>query len=128
MTNAPDVVDAEQVDALHIRLGEDVAPAEAAKAKKALSGADVENVANLARLRLTGEEGAAMAAQLGDIIAFADQLNSIDTRDVPITAHIVPVKNVFRMDETIPSPGREELLSNAPSKEEGFFYVPRVVE
>ena len=128
MTNAPDVVDAEQLEALHISFGGSAVSDRPAKAKKVLSGADVENVANLARLHLSEEEGAAMAQQLGDIIAFADQLNGLDTEDVPITAHIIPVKNVFRADEAAASPNREELLSNAPSKEGGFFYVPRVVE
>ncbi len=128
MTGAPGAVDQEQLDALKIGIGQDASAKQLPRAKRTFSATEVEKVANLAALHLSGEEGAAIAAQLSDIIEFADQLNNIDTRDVPITAHIIPVKNAFRKDGILPSPERETLLSNAPAREGEFFHVPKVVE
>jgi aspartyl-tRNA(Asn)/glutamyl-tRNA(Gln) amidotransferase subunit C len=43
-------------------------------------------------------------------------------------AHIVPLENVLREDVLVESPPRDLLLANAPAKEDGFLFVPQVVE
>ncbi|MCF6097119.1 Asp-tRNA(Asn)/Glu-tRNA(Gln) amidotransferase subunit GatC [Thermovorax subterraneus] len=88
----------------------------------------VEHVANLARLYLSEEEKAEMANTLSSILDYMDKLNELDTTDVPPTAHIIPLKNVFREDVVKESLPREEALKNAPEKERGFFKVPRIIE
>lgn len=88
----------------------------------------VEHVANLARLNLTEEEKEQMTTDMEAIIEFANRINEIDIDNIDPTAHIVPVNNVFREDEVNPSFSRDELLSNAPNKENGCFSVPRIVE
>ena len=89
---------------------------------------DVEAVANLARLTFTAEEMEAMAQDMSAIVAFADKLSALDTENVPVTAHVVPLSNVFREDAPGAPTDRDELLANAPTKADGFFTVPRVVE
>lgn len=131
MTGAPNVVDEEQLKVLGISLGEGVEgrPLAAAKAKKkAAPTINVENVANLARLSLTEEEKASMPGEMSAIIDFANQLAELDTEDVPITAHVVLISNVFREDVPTNQPDRDALLANAPTKADGYFTVPRVVE
>lgn len=88
----------------------------------------VEHVANLARLYLSEEEKAEMTNTLSSILDYMDKLNELDTTDVPPTAHIIPLKNVFREDVVKESLPREEVLKNAPEKERGFFKVPRIIE
>lgn len=88
----------------------------------------VEHVANLARLYLSEEEKKEMANTLSSILDYMDKLNELDTTDVPPTAHIIPLKNVFREDVVKESLPREEVLKNAPEKERGFFKVPRIIE
>lgn len=88
----------------------------------------VEHVANLARLNLTETEKEHFTKDMEAIIAFADQLNSLDIADVKPTDHIIPINNVFRKDEVKPSMDRELLLSNAPTQENGCFSVPKIVE
>lgn len=88
----------------------------------------VEKVAHLARLNLTEEEKEQMTKDMEAIIEFADQINALDISDVAPTAHIIPINNVFRKDEIQPSMDRDLLLSNAPSKEQGCFSVPKTVE
>jgi len=127
MTNAPDLVDAAQLETLRLHQTSEVAFS-GRKKTRALAAADVDNVAELAKLRLTPEEKATMSEEMGAIIAFADRLGGIDTKDVPITAHVIPVSNVFREDIAARSPDRDLLLVNAPSREEGYVYIPKVVE
>ncbi|MFP4697920.1 MAG: Asp-tRNA(Asn)/Glu-tRNA(Gln) amidotransferase subunit GatC [Eubacteriales bacterium] len=88
----------------------------------------VEHVANLARLNLTEEEKKQMTKDLEDIIGFADQLNELDIEKVKPTAHVIPIQNVFREDKARDSLERNELLKNAPNKQNGCFSVPKIVE
>lgn len=89
---------------------------------------DVEKAANLAKLKLTEDEKVSMKSELEAIIGFADRLSQIDTSDVDVTAHIIPVTNVLRADEVTNQPNREELLSNAPTKADGYMTVPKAFE
>ncbi|MCT4544253.1 MAG: Asp-tRNA(Asn)/Glu-tRNA(Gln) amidotransferase subunit GatC [Vallitalea sp.] len=88
----------------------------------------VEHVANLARLNLTEEEKEEMISDMGVIIEFADRINELNIEDITPTAHVIPINNVFREDIVQPSFSRDELLKNAPNKEDGCFSVPRIVE
>lgn len=89
---------------------------------------NVEAVADLARLSLTDAERAAMGDEMAAIVAFADKLSQLDCENVPITAHVVPLSNVLREDKTENSTERDALLQGAPTKADGYFTVPRVVE
>ena len=130
MTGAPDFVDEEQLKVLGIAVGDSAEkPATAkAKAKKSSPTINVENVANLARLSFSDKEKESLAKEMNAIIDFANQLSELDTENVPITAHVVPISNIFRCDEVTNKPDRDELLANAPTKADGYFTVPRVVE
>ena len=92
-----------------------------------ISRNDVEYVARLARLELTSEEKTRFERELGSIIAYVDQLNQSDTKDVPPTSHLLPVQNVFRQDKLLGSLTQTTALANAPRKKDGFFRVPRVI-
>lgn len=89
---------------------------------------DVKKVAELAKLCLTDDETAAMQSELDAIIGFADKLSQIDTSDVDITAHIVPITNVLRDDVVTNQSDRESLLMNAATKADGCMTVPRTIE
>ena len=128
MTDAPQPVDAEQ---LHV-LGLDAplgATAENASAKGANKhSADVATVAKLAMLEFSDEEMNGLQQEMDRIIAFADKLSAVDTAGVEASAHIVPVKNVFRDDEVEDGFTADELLAAAATKYGGYITVPRVVE
>lgn len=97
----------------------------------------VAAVAALANLDLDPSETDLLARQLGDILAYADEVRQIDTTGVPPTASVVmqPLSPAGtrdaadRADETRPSLDRDEALANAPDPavEAGFFRVPRVI-
>lgn len=89
---------------------------------------DIEHVARLARLDLTGEEKERLAAQLGAILDHAAKVGEVATADVPPTASAIPRANVFRPDEPRPSLSAEDALANAPAAVDERFLVPRIVE
>jgi aspartyl-tRNA(Asn)/glutamyl-tRNA(Gln) amidotransferase subunit C len=93
--------------------------------------AQVEAIAALAHLELDASEVETFARQLGDILAYADQLQQIDTTGVPPTTYSVGPHSEERADEVVPSLPIDDVLVNAPessrSGEGGFFKVPRVI-
>lgn len=93
----------------------------------ALTIAEVEHVALLARLTLDENEKEVFARQLSSILEYADKLNELPTDDVEPLSHILPVYNVFREDTPRPGSPREEILSNAPLLEENQYKVPKIV-
>ena len=88
---------------------------------------DVAHVAGLARLSLSEEELDTFTGQLARVIDHARDVSSLDVRDVPPTAHPLPVRNVLRPDDPCPGLDRDEVLAAAPDVEDGRFKVPRIV-
>lgn len=89
---------------------------------------NIEKVARLARLHLSEEEKETFDRQLEQILGYMEQLNELDTSGVEPTSHAIPIFNAFREDEVKPSFPKEDVMGIAPSKEEGFFKVPRIIE
>ena len=92
----------------------------------------MQRIATLARLELTPEEIALFADQLTAILAYADQVQQVDTSGVPPTAYGVGPHSADRPDRVVPSLAIEDVLANAPDSERlrsggGFFKVPRVI-
>lgn len=89
---------------------------------------DIHYVANLARIALSPDQEARLAAQLGDILGYVKKLEELDVTGVEPMAHAVPLANVLRTDEVQPSIPQEAALSNAPKQANGLFVVPKIVE
>lgn len=88
----------------------------------------VRHVAQLARLRVTDDEVRLYANQLAKVLDYMEQLNELDTGDVPPMAHAVPLTNVLREDVVRESWPAEAALANAPQKQDGFFRLPKVLD
>lgn len=97
-------------------------------AEPRISPEDVRHVARLARLALSDEELVRMRAEMSAILDYMDKLRSLDTAGVEPTSHAVPLRNVMREDEPIPSQPREDMLANAPDRDGDTFRVPRIIE
>jgi aspartyl-tRNA(Asn)/glutamyl-tRNA(Gln) amidotransferase subunit C len=93
-----------------------------------LTPAQVENIADLARLALTEEEIALYQEQLSAVLENAERLQTVNTDAIPPTATVLPVRNVMRDDAPCPSMEREHILINAPETEDGCFRVQAVLE
>ena len=93
-----------------------------------LTTVEVERIATLAHLELTAAETERFTRQLGDILAYFDQLQQIDTTGVPATTN--PVTSIPVMREDLPSPSlsRDAAMTNAPDpSRNGLFRVPKVL-
>ena len=89
---------------------------------------DVKYVANLARIHLSEDEQVKFGAQLNHILGYIEKLRELDVSKVEPTAHAFPLVNVMRPDEVRPSMSHEDAMRNAPSKANGLFLVPKIVE
>ncbi len=94
----------------------------------ALTRAQVQHIAELARLELTEDELNRMTEQLSAILDYAARLQELDTEAIPPTASVVPLENVMREDTVSPSLPREAVLANAPDKDDkGEFFRVRAI-
>jgi aspartyl-tRNA(Asn)/glutamyl-tRNA(Gln) amidotransferase subunit C len=86
-------------------------------------------IAALAHLELDALEIDLFARQLGEILAYAEVVQQIDTTGIPPTASVAARHAADRVDEVGPSLNRDEVLAQAPDAaiEAGFFKVPRVI-
>ena len=93
-----------------------------------LTTAEVEHIALLSRLEISDSEKEREADELSQILDSFQKLAELNTDGVPPTQHVLPVENVLRTDEILPTLTREAALQNAPESAAGMFQVPRVVE
>jgi aspartyl-tRNA(Asn)/glutamyl-tRNA(Gln) amidotransferase subunit C len=98
----------------------------------ALTLQDVNRIAQLARLELSGDETARMLAQLNDFFSHVEQMSAVDTRGVdplytPLSA-LQAVELRLRDDKVTEVDQREANQRSAPAVEEGLFLVPKVIE
>ncbi|OGW34042.1 MAG: asparaginyl/glutamyl-tRNA amidotransferase subunit C [Nitrospirae bacterium GWD2_57_9] len=89
---------------------------------------EVEHVAKLARLELSDQAKDVFTDQLSNILTYVEQLNELDTKDVPPTSHVLDMSNVMRDDVPQESLSQERALANAPDKAAGHYRVPKIIE
>ena len=93
-----------------------------------ITESDVRHIAHLSRLNPSDDEVKLFTDQLSAILEYVDQLNEVDTANVPPTAHAAAVFNVFREDVPGECLTPDEALANAPARDGSFFTVPKVLE
>ena len=88
----------------------------------------VTTISYLSRLKIDGEKEEKITNDLENIIKFVDQLNDVDTSDIePLTNPLE--KTAKTRDDIVTADNlKKELLEIAPSSNEDYFLVPRVVE
>ena len=94
---------------------------------KRISSEEVKKVAKLARLELNESEIQQHAEQLEKILDYIKQLEKINTDNIACTTRAIEVVNVLRKDEKKDYENSEELLDLAPSRENKFFKVPKII-
>lgn len=89
---------------------------------------EVRHIAELAKLGITDEEVEQLSQQLSAILEYAEMINRLDTDAIPPTAQVMELRNVMRDDEPRPSLPAEEVLANAPHREDDRFQVHAILE
>lgn len=93
-----------------------------------LTRTDVDRIARLARLELSEAEKTLFVQQLSHILEYAEQIQGVDTADIPPTSQVLSRMPADRPDEPRAGLSNEEALANAPDpSQSGLFRVPRVI-
>ena len=93
-----------------------------------LTRAEVQYIAELAKLQLTEAEEALYQEQLSDILDYIQRLNTLDTEAIPPTATVLPLRSIMRDDVARPSLPVEDILANAPARAGDAFAVRVILE
>src|SRR5437762_1835191 len=94
----------------------------------ALTLAEVQEIAQLARLALTDAEAAALQTDLGAILGYIEKLQQLDTTGVEPMTHAVPMDLPLRDDAVAASLAPDAALADAPAREDDLFQVPKIIE
>ena len=89
---------------------------------------DVEYVASLAQLSLDEEAKQRLLREMGDVLAYVDKLNELDTDGIEPMMHVLDISNVYREDVVTGSLDHDAALKNAPKTDGAYFLVPRILE
>ncbi len=93
-----------------------------------ISREEVRHLALLVRLGLSEDDVLRFSGQLSHILESFEILNEVDTSHVAPTANSIGIESVMREDEPKPCLAVEDVLANAPSRENTFFKVRPVLE
>ena len=93
-----------------------------------ISREEVSKVAQLAKLKLNEEQIDNHAIQIEKILDYINQLEKIDTTNVSCTTRAIEVVNVVRSDIKENCENRDDILNLAPSREDDFFKVPKIIK
>lgn len=98
------------------------------QAKNGVSAEDVRKIARLSRLHVEDEQLETLAGELNGILGWIEQLAEVDVEGVAPMTSAVDMRAPLRADDITDGGIRDDVLQNAPKKDDGFFVVPRSVE
>ncbi len=93
-----------------------------------VDGLTVRRIAHLARIAIADEEVEHLAGELNSILAFVEQLGEVDVTGIEPMTSVTPMTMQQRSDIVTDGAIADDILANAPAREDNFFLVPKVVE
>jgi aspartyl-tRNA(Asn)/glutamyl-tRNA(Gln) amidotransferase subunit C len=90
--------------------------------------ATVRRIAHLARIRVGGNEVPHLQEELNAILAFVEELKSVDVDGVEPMTSVLPMAMKKREDIVTDGGIADDIIANAPASDDHFFVVPKVVE
>jgi aspartyl-tRNA(Asn)/glutamyl-tRNA(Gln) amidotransferase subunit C len=90
--------------------------------------ATVRKIARLARIKVTDEEAKALERELSGILDWVKQLDEVDTQGIEPMTRVVAMLLKKRADVVSDGGIADDILANAPAREDHFFVVPKVVD
>ena len=89
---------------------------------------DVLKLARLSKIKLADGEVDKFVVELGEIVKYVEQINSVDNEGLEPTDQVTGLKNIMRLDEVHDyQQTTDELLKNAPDREKNLIKVKRVL-
>ena len=90
--------------------------------------AAVHRIARLARIKVTDAEAKALEKELSGILDWVKQLDKVDVKGIEPMTSVTPMTLKKREDEVTDGEIADDVVANAPAREDHFFVVPKVVE
>jgi len=90
--------------------------------------ATVRRIAHLARIKVNEAEVPHLQAELNAILAFVEELASVDVEGVEPMTSVLPMAMKKRVDAVTDGDIADKIVANAPVSDDHFFVVPKVVE
>jgi len=88
----------------------------------------VRRIAHLARIAVADEEVEHLRGEINAILAFVEQLAEVDVSGVEPMTSVIPMEMKRRADEVTDGGIADDILKNAPARNDHYFVVPKVVE
>jgi aspartyl-tRNA(Asn)/glutamyl-tRNA(Gln) amidotransferase subunit C len=88
----------------------------------------VRRIAHLARIKVSEADVPHLQGELNAILAFVEELASVDVEGVEPMTSILPMGMKKRADVVTDGAIPDEIVANAPVSDDHFFVVPKVVE
>jgi aspartyl-tRNA(Asn)/glutamyl-tRNA(Gln) amidotransferase subunit C len=93
-----------------------------------VDSAIVRRIAHLSRIAVGDDEVERLGQELNAILAFVEELNAVDVSGVEPLTSVLPMKMKKRKDVVTDGGFADDILANAPEREDHFFVVPKVIE
>jgi len=90
--------------------------------------ATVRHIARLARIKVSDAEAETLQGELNSILEWVEQLGEVDTDGVAPMTSVVEAEMKKREDAVTDGDMPDDIVRNAPEREDHFFVVPKVVE
>jgi aspartyl-tRNA(Asn)/glutamyl-tRNA(Gln) amidotransferase subunit C len=88
----------------------------------------VRRIAHLARIAVADDEVEHLKGEINAILAFVEQLLEVDVVGVEPMTSVTPMVMKQRPDVVTDGEIADDILKNAPARQDHFFMVPKVVE
>ena len=88
----------------------------------------IVKIADLAKIQIKDEQITEIATSLEKILRLVDEMNSIDTKDVPPMSHPLNLKQELRKDEVTEVNDREIFQKNSNHINDGYYKVPKIID
>ena len=93
-----------------------------------VDSATVRRIAHLARIKVVEADVPDLQNELNAILAFVEELASVDVEGVEPMTSVMPMEMKKRQDVVNDGDIADDVFANAPAAENHFFLVPKVVE
>jgi len=94
----------------------------------ALSSAEIQRIAHLARIEITPAEAVDVRAKLDSIFDLIGRMRAVDTAGIVPMSHAQDVTLPLREDIVTETDRRELYQSVLPAVQNGLYLVPKVIE
>ena len=88
----------------------------------------VRRIAHLARIAVTDAEVPHLQGELNAMLDFVEQLSEVNVEGVEPMTSVTPMEMKKRADDVTDGGIPDDIVKNAPVREDHFFVVPKVVE